>query len=153
MIHCIIPYIDNNSQFYADGYVMYRDILHASIPSHPDKSSIKDIDDSLYWDHTLMNYRHSLPMGISRTKIYYTHQPILTHILLIKVVNDSASDTSCWWKQRKSGTMIAIDYHNSCETPTTFKHNFRSVHSKSKKFKKWRSLSTRKTSTPKTDET
>jgi len=48
MIHCIIPCIDNNSQFYADGYVMYRDILHASIPSHLDKSSIKDIDDSLY---------------------------------------------------------------------------------------------------------
>ena len=45
--------------------------------------------------------------------------PFLTHILLIKVVNDSASETSCWWKQRKSGTMIAIDYHNSCETPTT----------------------------------
>ena len=35
-----IPYIDNNLQFYADGYVMYRDILHASIPSHIDKSSI-----------------------------------------------------------------------------------------------------------------
>ena len=48
MIHCIIPYSDNNSQFYADGYVMYRDILHASIPSYPIKSSIKDIDDSLY---------------------------------------------------------------------------------------------------------
>ena len=41
-VHC------NNSQFYADGYVMYRDILHASIPSHPNISSIKDIDDSLY---------------------------------------------------------------------------------------------------------
>ena len=48
MNHCIIPYTDNNSQFYADGYVMYGDILHASIPSHLDKSSIKDIDDSLY---------------------------------------------------------------------------------------------------------
>ena len=83
------------------------------------KSSTKDIDDSLYWDHTLIKYRHPLPMDISRTEMYYTHQPILTHILLIKVVNDSASDTSCWWKQRKSGPMIAIDYHNSCETPTT----------------------------------
>ena len=48
MINCIIPYIDNNSQLYADGYVMFRDILHASIPSHHDKSSIKDIEDSLY---------------------------------------------------------------------------------------------------------
>ena len=95
MIHCIIPYSDNNSQFYADRCAMYRDMLHASTPSHTDKSSIKDIDDSLYSDHTLMKYRHSLPMGISRTEMYYTHQPILTHILLIKVVNDSASDTSC----------------------------------------------------------
>ena len=125
------------------------------------KTSNIDIDDSLYWDHTLIKYRDSLPMSISRTEMYYTHQPILTHILLIKVVNDSASDTSCWWKQRKSGTMIAIDYHNSCETPQTQipKQSFqrRSVPGI------WRKstygtrsedlLTTRKTSTPKTGET
>ena len=74
-----------------------------------------------------MKCQHSLPMDISRTEIYYTHQPIFTHILLIKVVNDSASDTSCWWNQRRSRPMISIDYHNSCETPTTFKLNSEAV--------------------------
>ena len=76
MIHCIIPYSDNNSQI-------------------------------------LCRWVYLVPRCITRIN------PFLTHILLIKVVNDSASETSCWWKQRKSGTMIAIDYHNSCETPTT----------------------------------
>ena len=93
------------------------------------KSSNIDIDDSLYWDHTLIKYRHSLPMGISRTEMYYTHQPIL---------NPYSSNKSCKWlifwhkllmKQRKSRPMIAIDYHNSCETLTTShsipKHSFK----------------------------
>ena len=152
MTQCISHTLKKCRKLCADVYVMYHDILHAPILSHPNKSSIKDIDDSLYWDHTLMKYRHSLPMGISRTKIYYTHQPILTHILLIKVVNDSASDTSCWWKQRKSGTMIAIDYHNSCETPTT-SHSIPKRSFKLKKFKKWRSFVNPKDFNPKSGET
>ena len=106
-------------------------------------------------------------MDIFRTGIYYMLLPFVTHILLIKVVNDSASDTSCWWKQRKFGTMIGIDYHNSCETPTAFKLKFRSGHFKRRSSRSvpdtWKQsndgtrsedlLSTRKTSTLKKGET
>ena len=52
------------------------------------KSSTKDIDDSLYWDHTMIKYRNSMPMDISYTEIYYTHQPIL---------NPYSSNKRCKW--------------------------------------------------------
>lgn len=81
MIHCIIQYTYKSSKLSVEGYIMHCDILDARTHSYPTKLLRKKLM-THYISHTLMKFRHSMPMGIFHTWIYYTYYTTLTHLFL-----------------------------------------------------------------------